>query len=99
MRLTRVLFEVDVDGAEGDPFAVGRGHRFVDALELHHVVKGEGTLAGVSIRRRGLRGGRRVLRTLCESRKNDGENNNSYKDVTHSCAPRELRSITKRRLW
>ena len=44
MRRAGVGFEADIDRAEGDPFAVGRDNRLADALELHHVVEGEGTL-------------------------------------------------------
>ena len=39
-----VRFEVDIDRAERDPFAIGRNDRLADALELHHVFEGEGTL-------------------------------------------------------
>ena len=45
MRLARVLVEVDVHRAEADPLAVGRDDGLADALELHHVFEGEGTLA------------------------------------------------------
>ena len=33
--------EVDVDGAEQHPLAVGRGHGFAHTLERHHVFEGE----------------------------------------------------------
>src|SRR5208283_5744852 len=34
--------EIDVDHAEDHPLAVGRDLRIADALQLHHVFKGEG---------------------------------------------------------
>ena len=36
--------QVDIDGAEQHPLAVGRGHRLANALERHHVFKSEGML-------------------------------------------------------
>jgi hypothetical protein len=36
--------EVHVDRTEDDPFAIGRGHRLLDALQRHHVFEGEGML-------------------------------------------------------
>ena len=42
MRRLGVGVEADIDGAEGNPLAVGRNRRLADALELHHVFKSEG---------------------------------------------------------
>ena len=44
MRRLGVLFEIDIDGAEGDPLAVGRDDRLADALQLHHVFERERAL-------------------------------------------------------
>src|ERR1043165_3729178 len=44
MRNLRVRFEIDIYAVENNPFAVGRGHRRADSLELHHILKRKGML-------------------------------------------------------
>ena len=44
VRRLGVGFEIDVDHAEDHPLAVGRNLRLAHALQLHHVVEGEGML-------------------------------------------------------
>ena len=44
VRRLRVGSEIDIDHAEDYPLAVGRDLRIADALQLHHVVEGEGML-------------------------------------------------------
>src|SRR5262249_31786222 len=38
----RVRREIDIFAVEHDPFAIRRRHRRAEALEFHHVFKGEG---------------------------------------------------------
>ena len=54
VRRLRVGFEIDVDHAEDHPLAVGRNLRIAHALQLHHVVEGEGML-GLGDEREGRR--------------------------------------------
>jgi hypothetical protein len=44
MRRLRVGFEAHIDHAEEHPPAIGRDLRIADALQLHHVLEGEGML-------------------------------------------------------
>src|SRR5438132_10978928 len=38
----RVRLQINIDSGKQDPFTVRRGNRFLNALERHHVFKGEG---------------------------------------------------------
>jgi len=54
VRRLGVLIEVDLNGGERNPLAVGRDGGLTDALELHHVFESEGVPGlGVSEKREG----------------------------------------------
>src|ERR1041385_9564629 len=42
MRSLCVRRQVHIHGGKQDPLAIGRGHRLLHPLELHHVFEGEG---------------------------------------------------------